>query len=672
MSTFGLISLVLALIAAVYTMVISISPAVMRNRARLSSIKNGVVVVCVLVSLSVLVLLFALIGHNFQLEYVASYSSTNMSLPYLVSALWAGNAGSLLLWAWILSVFSLVAVIRKQNVNKELISTATFVLMFVLAFFIILLLSVLNPFTTLAEPPAEGVGLNPLLENPGMIFHPPFLLDGYVALTVPFSFAIAALVTRRLGNEWVSTVRRWSLFSWLLLGVGNLIGAWWAYVELGWGGYWAWDPVENAGLMPWLLVTALLHSMIMQRRRNAFKLWNMVLVVLAFNLTIFGTFLTRSGFISSVHTFGESALGPFFLTFIAIALIIPLWLVISRRKELKSGGEVESILSREATFLLNNLLLVVITVAVLIGTIYPAVYELVRGVKINVNQSFFNIVNTPLLLIIILLAGVCTIIGWRKVTNKELGRLFLIPFGVAVILAIVLVVLGVDPWYAVAGYSIGAFALTAVGYQWWREIKESGRAKNENSIEASLRLLRTNKPRYGAYIVHISLAIMAIGVIGSSIFDVKQEATLSSGSSMEIQGYTLTYDSMDHFEEGDKFVVTADVSVYKNDKLVDTLKPAKIFHRSYEQPVTEVAIRTTLSSDLYVILSGWSDNGDIAFEVLVNPLVVWIWIGGVIFMIGGLVAFWPRQETVSSASSETQSERLSRGPNRNRTGSRQK
>jgi len=648
MADIGYIALFLALIVSIYSAIAFVFGVRRRHLALTDSAKNSLLAVCGLVSISVAILVYALVTHDFQIEYVASYTSRDLPLPYLVSALWAGNDGSLLFWAWLLSLFATVVVFQKRVVGKELVPYASTIIMVTQAFFLILLLSISNPFHKLSLVPAEGMGLNPLLENPGMILHPPTLLAGYVGFTIPFAFAIAALLTRRLDDEWLITIRRCTLLAWRRLGVGNIIGAWGAYVELGWGGYWVWDPVENAGLMPWLVATAFLHSIMMQRRRGMLKVWNMVLIILTFSLAIFGTFLTRSGILSSVHTFGESTLGPFFLGFIGITLLGSLGLLYYRKEELKGEAEMESLVSRESTFLLNNLLLVGAAFAIFLGTVFPVISEVVRGVKISVGAPFFNQVNGPIFLAIILLIGVCALIGWRRASIKKLMRNFLWPLVAALILGISLFFLGIREWYALVAFSLCGFVLFTILYEWFRGTRARHRMRAENYLKAFFGLIWANRPRYGGYIVHIAIILIAIGIIGSSFYDVEKEATLMPGESMTINEYTLTYDNLDHYETESKLVVTATLSVYNGEELIGKLVPEKYFHRSYEQAVTEVAIRTTLLEDLYVILVAWDEDGTTAFKVLVNPLVNWIWIGGVVFVIGGLIAFWPDRQKLPS------------------------
>ncbi|MBI4304600.1 MAG: cytochrome c biogenesis protein CcsA [Chloroflexi bacterium] len=643
MAVVGYITLILALLASVYSVLTYAWGAKTGQRALIENGRKGLLATCGLVSIAAVILVFALVTHDFSLEYVASYTSRSMSFVYLLSAFWAGNNGSLLFWAWILSLCAVVMVLQKRDTGKELVPYAAAIVMFTEAFFLLLIILVSNPFRRQLIVPADGSGLNPMLENPGMIFHPPALLAGYVGLTIPFALAVAALMSRKLDSDWTLTVRRWTLLSWLLLGVGNIIGAWWAYVELGWGGYWAWDPVENAGLMPWLVATAFLHSSIAQRRKGILKVWNMALIILAFNLAIFGTFLTRSGILSSVHTFGESRLGPFFVVFIGITLLGSLALLYHRKDDLKSEEEIESLVSRESSFLLNNLLLVGSTFAIFLGTVFPAISEAIRGVKVTVGPPFFNLINAPVFLAIILLAGLCTLIGWQRPSLRKLAGKFLWPLVAAFILGLVLFITGMRQGYAIIAFSLCAFVLFGILFEWFRETRERHQARMGNYLKAFWNLTWANRRRYGGYVVHIAIVLMAVGITGSSLFDVQKEVTLKPGEAMTINNYVLTFDDMSNRETRDKLVVTARLTAYDGEKPLGQLTPEKTFHRSYEQPVTEVAIRSTPVEDLYVIMAGWEQDGTVALEVLVNPLVSWLWVGGVLLSLGGVVAFWPER-----------------------------
>ena len=650
MAEIGYIALVLAFVACLYSIAAYIFGSRSSRPGVTSSAKRSVLAAAVLFTVSAVTLIIALISHQFQIEYVASYTSSDMTLPYLISALWAGNAGSLLLWGWIISLSAAVVVLRKRKQGQELVPYASIIIMAVQAFFLLLLIFAQNPFHKLDFVPVEGTGLNPLLENPGMIFHPPTLLAGYAVFVVPFAFAIAALITRRLNTDWLSAVKRWALTGWLLLGVGNLIGAWWAYAELGWGGYWAWDPVENAGLMPWLVATAFIHSIMIQKRKGVLKLWSMVLIITAFILTIFGTFITRSDILSSVHTFGETAVGPFFLVFLIIASVGSLALLIYRRKDLKDDAEIGTLFSREGAFLLNNILLFGAAFVVFWGTIFPTISEAVSDTRISVNASYFNQVAIPFLLAIVLLSGICILITWRQIPVKKLRLNILWSLIAALVVVIVLVAFGMRHGYALLIYFICTFVISALFSQWFREVTALSRAKAIGWFKACWGLFAVNRSRYGGFIVHIAIVIIAIGVVGSSLFDIEREAELLPGESMTINDYTITFDSLIPEGSGaNKMIISAELDVYKGDTFIGNMFPKVIFHTSFEQPVSEVAIRSTLTEDLYLILASWetitlSDGSQTiraGLAALVNPLVIWIWIGGGIFLFGGLIAFWP-------------------------------
>ncbi|MDO8491201.1 MAG: heme lyase CcmF/NrfE family subunit [Dehalococcoidia bacterium] len=640
MADIGYIALVLAFIASLYTIAAFLFGAGRRSDL-LESARNGLIATCALASVSVAALLYAVVTHDFQIAYVASYTNRDLSPAYLISAFWAGNAGSLLFWAWMLIVLAVVVVLHKWNKNRELIPYASAIIMGVEAFFLFLLLFTANPFEKLPFTPADGRGLNPLLENPGMLIHPPTLLFGYLGFTIPFAFAIAALITNRLGDEWIVSVRRWTIIAWLSLLVGNVLGAWWAYVELGWGGYWAWDPVENAGLMPWLVATAFLHSVMMQRRRGMLKIWNMALIILAFSLSIFGTFLTRSGVLSSVHTFADTGMGPFFLGLLAVVLVGSFGLLWYRREELRSEAEMESLVSRESTFLLNNLLLVGATFAIFLGTVFPVISEAVRGDKISVGAPFFNQVNGPIFLAVIVLTGICSLIGWRRASKTNLLRNFLWPAVLSIVVSAGLFLIGVRQWLPLAAVFFCVFVVLTIFYELARGTRARSRMKAENYGKAFFGLIWANKPRYGGYIVHIGVVLIAIGVIGSSFFQVQSEAILKPGESMSLGKYTLTYEGMDNYVTESKSITSTTLSVTNSGEPIGKMVPLKYVTPTSEQPTTEVAIRSTPVEDLYVILVGWDADGSASFKVLVNPAVAGIWVGGIVLFFGGLIAFWP-------------------------------
>ncbi len=644
MAVTGYVLILGALLASVYS-AIAYQIGTRKKLSRLVvSANDSLVAAFLFISASVAVLLFAILTHNFQIEYVASYTSRDTSFFYLLSGLWAGNAGSLLFWAWLISLFAIIFLLRKKDISKELLPHASSVIMLVQAFFLVLLLVVSNPFHALQVAPPDGRGLNPMLENIGMILHPPVLLAGYVGFTIPFALVIAALLTRQFSGTWLAEARKWVLLSWLLLGVGNIIGAWWAYVELGWGGYWAWDPVENAGLMPWLTATAFLHSNVMQSRKGLMKTWNLSLIVLTFLLAIFGTFLTRSGILSSVHTFGESRLGPFFLVFLGITFLISFGLIYYYKDELKARMQTQSFVSREFAFQLATWLFVGATLIILVGTIFPALSEAVRGVKIVVAESFFNRVNGPIFLALVLLAGICIAISWRQDSALNLLRRFFWPLLATALFVVILIVIISVKWYVTIFLSLCFLTFLIILKEWGREVKARHRSSSENYARAFWKLFQGNRPHFGAYIVHLSIALMAAGVIGSSFLATEKEIELQQGESITINNYTLTYEDLAYSETASKQIVTATISAQHNQNFIGILKPEKYFHRVYEQPVTEVAIRSSPLEDLYVILAGWDPDGTAVFKVLVNPMVIWIWVGGGLLALGGVIAYWPTRK----------------------------
>ncbi|MFQ5886103.1 MAG: heme lyase CcmF/NrfE family subunit, partial [Anaerolineae bacterium] len=502
MTDIGHVALLLALAISAYAALAFFLGAKRGYPELVASAVNGVFAVCGLVTLATAALLYALLTRDFQVEYVASYTSRDLPLFYTASALWAGQKGSLLLWGWLLSVFAVVVLLQNRDGrNRELLPYISMVLMIAELFFLILMTFTSDPFHRLPFLPADGQGLNPLLQNPGMVFHPPTLYLGYVGFTVPFAFAIAALITGRLGYAWIRSTRRWVLFSWRFLGIGNLLGAQWAYVELGWGGYWAWDPVENAGLMPWLMGTAYLHSVMIQERRGMLKVWNLILIIVTFLLCIFGTFITRSGIISSVHAFGVSKLGPYFLGFMGVTLIAALWLLFERLGELRGENELDSLISRESSFLLNNLILVGATFAIFWGTIFPMISEAVTGNKITVAAPFFNQINGPVFLVLILLIGICPLIGWRRASPENLARNLLWPLTAALVFAAILLFLGVRQSYALLSFSVCGFVAATIFLEFFRGVRARHRMRGENPLRALISLVGKNKRRYGGYIV---------------------------------------------------------------------------------------------------------------------------------------------------------------------------
>ncbi len=640
MAEIGRISLVVAFVVAAYLTVASAFGVARRQADLLASARNGVYAVAALVSLAWGTLLYAFATHDFSLKTVAEYNSRDISLAFSLSGAYASQEGSLLMWTWGVVMMLLIVTLQNRGRHKSLMPWVTAVMGFVTTFFLSLLVFFSNPFVRMSVVPVDGQGMNPLLRNVGMLFHPPALYLGYVAFTVPFAFALAALITGELGNEWLQITRRWTLFAWLFLGIGNLLGAQWAYVELGWGGYWGWDPVENSSFMPWLTGTAFLHSVMIQRRRGMLKVWNLVLIIVTFLLTIFGTFLTRSDLLSSVHTFGETNIGPMFVAMMLLTVTVSAALIWDRLPLLQGENELDSFVSRESSFLLNNLLLLGGAFAVLWGTMFPLISEAVRGVQVTVNAPFFNQVVGPILLAIVILMGICPIIGWRRASMENLLRNFRIPVLVALVALVAAFLLNARQLYALVAFSACGFVLGTIGMEFFRGARAEARISKRGPLLALGSLIWGNKPRYGGYLVHLGIVIIAVGVVGSQGFEQQKDVTLSPGQEATIGSYRLVYSGLADNRLGSKEVETANLTLYSGDKLLGLMTPSKEFYQGYESPKTEVSIRSTATEDLYLILNSWSGQ-NASLKLVINPLVSWIWVGGYVLMLGAVIAFWP-------------------------------
>ena len=641
MGDIGFAAIVIALVISLYATVASVIAARSGQRDYWVSARNAVLVVAALTALASGILIYSFFARDFSLAYVAEYSSRDLAPIYTFSGWWAGQPGSLLLWATFGSLFGAIVVIQNRNQNQELMPWVVAVTMALMSFFLAMVAFTSNPFERLARVPADGLGLNPLLQNPGMFMHPPTLLLGYVGFTIPFAFAMAALITGRLGDQWIRSTRRWTLMAWGFLGLGNLLGAQWAYVELGWGGYMGWDPVENASFMPWLTATAFLHSVMIQQRRGVLKVWNILLIIITFALTLFGTTIVRSGILSSVHAFASGPSGPMFIGLIAVVLAGSLWLLWERTPQLKGERDMDALVSRESTFLFNNVLLIGASFAIFWGTIFPFITEAVRGVKIVVGPAFYNQVTAPIFLTLVVVMGICPLIGWRKATLQNLLRNFLYPLVISLAVPALLVVLGMRERLALIAFWALAFVGATILWEFARGVRSHLR-RGDNVAVALPRLISSNKPRYGGYIVHLGVLLIAMGVAGSMGFMTSTEAQVVAGDKITIGKYDLTFRGLSQYSTATKSVTAATFDVSKNGKPVGRMVSQKELHKNQESPTTEVAIRSNLIEDLYVILASVShDDGMANIKVLINPLVMWIWIGGGVMLAGGLIAFWP-------------------------------
>ena len=592
-----------------------------------------------------------LISHDFNMEYVASYTSRNLPNAYIFSAFWAGQKGSLLFWAVVLSLFASAAQLLTSRRFAYLMPYVAGVTAAVITFFVSVMIFAADPFERLAFTPADGRGLNPQLQNVGMIIHPPMLYLGYISLTIPFAFAMAALLSRRLDTGWIHAMRKWTLVSWLFLAIGITLGMWWAYVELGWGGYWAWDPVENASLLPWLTMTAFLHSVMIQEKRGMLKRWNFSLVIGTFLLSIFGTFITRSGVIASVHSFTQSNVGYFFLAFLVIVAVLSFTLLYTRWDLLEADVRLESVVSREAAFLFNNLLLVGIAFSVLWGTLFPILSELVRGTKITVGVPFFNRVNVPLGLLLLGLTGVGPLIAWRKASTANLQRQFIAPVISGLITLGALLAVGVRDFYATVALSLAGFVAGTIVQEFYRGVRARRRMHGESIPLAFGRLIGRNRRRYGGYIVHVAVLIYFVAFAGMA-FKREQEATLKPGDSAEMTSpfghrYRFTHMGISQYEALNRIVSAATVGVAKDGKSLGLMTSEKrqhvdSFKRPTFEPSTEVGIRSNLQEDVYIVYAGSVDGTEEAvYRFNINPLVWWVWFGGFVLALGGILTMWP-------------------------------
>ena len=644
LSDIGFGTLLLTLAAGLWAAVASVVGVRQRRPEMVASARNALLVTAGLSTLSVVLLFILLFTKNFQVRYVYEHVSTYLKPAYVLAAFWAGLEGSQLLWLWMLALITAVVVWRSPTWDRELRPWVMAFLAITEAFFAFLLISFTNPFELLPAVPVEGVSLNPLLQNFWMIIHPPIVFAAYALWTVPAAYAVAALITGRLDATWLRGTRRWMLAAWASLGIGILVGAWWAYLELGWGGYWGWDPVENSSLIPWLVGTAFVHSAIIQQRRDMFRAWNVLLAVVTFTLTVFATFVTRSGLIQSVHAFAESPIGWYYLGYILLTLALTVGLVLGRRRELKGEGEVGDLLSKEFAFLLTNLLFLGSAAAVLLGTLLPTLTEMLRGVASTLNAENYNRFMGPLGLALVVLIGVCPVIEWRKISAERLMKNLWVQIVVAMVTALLLFFLGVHEWWAVLSFAVTAFVGVTIVLQLAQGIVARMRAAGENVLVAAGRAVSNNRRRYGGQIIHFSILLIVMGITGSQAYQTEVQVALATGESVEVNGYTLTYREFTYRqieESGNKSLNQAVVDVYRGDRKVATVRPERNQHSNVDGAVTEVALRSSLKEDLYIVLAGLDPDGLAAFQVLINPLVVWLWIGGFVLIVGTLITAWP-------------------------------
>src|ERR687886_679680 len=642
MGPLGQITIVGACALAVYAALSSLIGVRLRVRELVASGQNAAYGVTALITAASLTLIAALATHDFSLRYVWDHSSRAMPQDLVLAAFYSGQQGSLLYWAWTLSIFAAIVFWqqRRPGPHRVFMPYVVAVLMVIETFMCLLLGFVATPFETLPRIPIDGVGLNPLLYDEGLRIHPPMLLAGLMSWSVPFAFAIAALATGRLGNEWVALSRRYAVGGWVVLGLGNVLGAWWAYHVLGWGGYWGWDPVENVALMPWLVGTAFIHSIQMQERRGMLKAWNIGLIMITFFLSIFGTFVVRSGILASVHAFALSSIGPYFLTFLGLSIVGSMLLFFWRLPRLKSENQLDGLLSREASFLINNLLFLGVTFAIFWGPIFPLVAEAVADQKVSVGPPYFKQVAGPLLGGVILLMGIGPLMPWRRASRDHLMHNFLLPVSATAIGLSILAVVGARDPFALLGFGLCLFVLGTIVQEFVRGALARHRATGENYALALGSLIRRNNRRYGGYVVHLAMLLIGAGAVGSQVYQQQTQATLAPGQSVTLAGYTITAHGIATNQLPGVKVTDGVLSVNGQD-----LRPQKqVFDNFPQQPSTKVGLRSTPLEDLYVVLAGWDGDGPnatVSLAVFINPLVSWIWVGGVLLLLGTVITMWP-------------------------------
>ena len=646
MENIGALAILLAFCLAIYAVIGSVTGKLKRNPFLIVSGERAVYGVWFLITLASAVLVSALLTGDFRFVYAAEVTNRAMPTIYKFTAWWGGQAGSLLLWSWLLSTYAAVVVFTNRHKHRDFMPYVVGVLATVQTFFLILNAFVVSPFEMLAVDKAitavpDGNGLNPLLQYPAMAIHPPMLYLGYVGFAVPFAFAIGSLITRQPGDDWIHTTRRWTMVTWLFQSCGVTLGAAWAYHVLGWGGYWGWDAVENASLLPWLGGTAFLHSVMMQEKKGMMKVWNMVLISATFFLCIFGTFLTRSGVVSSVHAFAQSPIGKYFVGFLAIGIAATIYLILDRLNYLKSESQLESVISRESSFMFNNLILLSSCFAVLWGTLFPVISEAVSKEKISLDAAWFNRLMIPIGLFLLFLTGVGPLFAWRRTSADSLRRNFAWPGIAALVLVGALAAAGVRNFYALISFGFCLFVAITIFMEFFKGAKQIAAKSQMNFAHAVVELTHRNTRRYGGYVVHMGIVLMFIGFTGGA-FNKSRVDEMKPGDSVTLGSYQLTLKDTHEDENPNYMWQKASVEVSKNGAFLQVMEPESRVYKisSGRQPTHEVAVRVRLNEDLYLNFAGM--NGDRAvIQSYVFPLVSWIWMGALDLIFGTLVALVP-------------------------------
>jgi cytochrome c-type biogenesis protein CcmF len=666
MALVGHFALILTFVAALYGAGAAAYGALRHRPALVESGRHAMVLTWPLITVSAGCIIGLLVSGAYQVEYVANVTSQAMPIYLRVTALWGGQSGSLVFWSWLMAAFATAASLRRWDRDRELLPWVIVVTMVTLAFFVSLVLFFENPFRSLWQTidgsqlsaifqpagtlplvPSDGRGLNPLLRHPGMIIHPPMLYLGFVSFVIPFAFAVAALVVGRSDDRWIRVTRRWTLVAWLFLSLGLILGGRWAYDVLGWGGYWGWDPVEIAAFMPWLTGTAFLHSVMIQEKRGMLKRWNMVLIILTYALVIFGTFLTRSGVLSSVHAFAQSAIGPMFFAFIGLTTVASLSLLMHRWPDLRSENQLGSLLSRESLFLLNNLLFMGILIVCFWGVLFPLISELFTGQKVTVGPPFYERATGPLWAGLLVLMGVAPLSAYGRTSARLLGNALWKPVALSLLVPLGLAATGTDNLSALLGYWLASLVTLVTVHEFWRGARARHRTRGESFFVALGRMASRNRRRYGGYVIHLGIVLMAFGIIGIELFQTETQGALARGEQLTLGRYVMVYDGVTQWDTADgRNVTRAVVSVFRDGKVLGQLHPRRDFYYESQQPMTIPGVRSSLQDDFYVILVNWEPIGtqSATFKVYHNPLVNFVWFGGIVFIFGTLIAAWPERE----------------------------
>ncbi|MGB0295254.1 MAG: heme lyase CcmF/NrfE family subunit [bacterium] len=650
MSDLGTIALMIALAACLYGTVVPHLGVRTNNWNLIRSAQNASIISFFLIAVASGVLIHALVVSDFSIFYVWRNSSVDMPMFFKVTAFWGGLEGSLLFWILVQSFFAMVVAFRYQYSNREIIPYVIATLNGILCFLLVLLLGWSNPLDLQATIPAEGRGLNPLLQHIAMVVHPPSLYLGFIGFSVPFAFAIAGMIRGKLDNEWVLTTRRWTLVSWYFLSMGLILGGQWAYEELGWGGFWAWDPVENAAFMPWLTGTAFLHSVMIQEKRNMLKIWNVVLIIITYGLTIIGTFLTRSGVVNSVHSFTQSEIGPAFLVFLAVVLVVGFALLFRRIQMLESEHKMEAVLCRENAFLAQNVIFVGMAFTVLLGTTFPLLAEAIRGTKLSIQAPFFNTIMAPMGYVLFFLMGIGTVIAWRKSSKESLRRNFQNPMITATVGTIILAVFIPFHLEAFTIFWIAIFVTVTILIEVGKAAHVKGKQLQAGPLVGLIHVFQRNQRRYGGLVIHLGVVLMFLGFAGT-FFSEERDLTLEREEMIPLNAYYLKFTGVEEFQVRNATHRAAIIEVYdQNKQLLEVMKPAKSFYPTQPQPLTEIALRREFLKDLYLIFSSESgaDSELVTIKTYVNPLVGWAWMALPVFTLGIGICLTYRPRSLTS------------------------